>query len=53
MEKKAVSMGEKSRYQINKKFTISNTTKCRCLHSSEDALKQLFHKQKKAQLFGI
>jgi len=45
-EKKAVS-------KVRKIPLLSNTTKRRCLHNSEDLLKQLLDKLKRLQLFGI
>jgi len=51
--KKSISMEEKNVSKVIKVPLLSNTTKRRCLHSSEDSLKQLLHKQKKVQLFGI
>jgi len=45
-KKKAVS-------KVRKIPLLSNTTKRRCLHISEDLLKQLHDKLKKAQLFDI
>jgi len=46
MEKNAVS-------KVRKIPLLSNTTKRRCLHISEDLLKQPLDKLKKALLFGI
>jgi len=51
-EKKPFPWRKKAVSKVIKVPLLSNTTKCRCL-SSEDSLKQLLDKQKKAQLFGI
>jgi len=52
--KKSRFHGEKTAIsKVRKIPLLSNTTKRRCLHISEDLLKQLHDKLKKAQLFGI
>ena len=50
---KAISMEKKAVSKVRKIPLLSNTTKRRCLHISEDLLKQLHDKLKKAQLCGI
>jgi len=45
--------GKKSVPKVRKIPLLSNKTKRRWLHISEDLLKQLLDKLKKAQLFGI
>jgi len=50
---KAISMEKKAVSKVRKIPLLSNTTKRRCLHISEDWLKHLLDKLKKAQLFGI
>jgi len=50
---KAVSMEKKKVSKAGKIPLLSNKTKRRCLHISEDLLKQLLDKLEKAQLFDI
>jgi len=52
-EKKPFPWRKKAVSKVRKIPLLSNTTKSRCLHISEDLLKQLLDKLKKAQLFGI
>jgi len=52
-EKKPFPWRKKAVSKVRKIPLLSNTTKSRCLHISEDLLKQLIDKLKKAQLFGI
>jgi len=49
----SVDGGKKAVSKVRKTPLLSNTTKRRCLHISEDLLKQLLDKLKKAQLFDI
>ena len=53
ISRKSSSMEEKISSKVRKIPLLSNKTKHRWLHISEDLLKQLLDKLKKAQLFGI
>jgi len=52
-EKKPSPWTKKAVSKVRKIPLLSNTTKRRCLHISEDLLKQILDKLKKAQLFGM
>jgi len=52
-EKKVFPWKKKAVSKVRKIPLLSYTTKCRCLHNSENLFKQLLDKLKKAQLFGI
>ena len=52
LQKVIVVGGKQAVSKVRKIPLLSNTTKRRCLHISEDLLNQLLDKLKKAQLFG-
>jgi len=53
LQKVIVDGGKKAISNVRKIPLLRNTAKRRCLHISEDLLKHLLDKLKKAQLFGI
>jgi len=52
-ERKLFAWQTKAVSRVRKVPLLNYATECRCLHTSEDLLKQLLDKLKKAQLFGI